>query len=261
MGAIRLGLGLTTSTATAAQLPISSVMGGLSPPSYRIEPRASVEVVVPTLNEAKYLPYLLRSIENQTEPVARVVVADSFSDDETAEIASDYGATVVEVPQGNVASARNAGAARCSGDFLLFADADVILPQRFLERALDTLFENEEALAVHPREVIYDSGFWNTVQFLTAGVMRMRAMTTRCVVIRAEAFDAIGGYSEACNPMDGCREDLELGKMLTRTFGYRSVRPIPFGTWIGTSGRRQKMFGLSAFDMDNWGTPARAMRR
>src|SRR5688572_32357746 len=55
---------------------------------------------------------------------SELIVCDNNSTDRTAEIARAAGAQVVFEPVNQISRARNAGAARASGDWLLFVDAD-----------------------------------------------------------------------------------------------------------------------------------------
>lgn len=100
-------------------------------PPYRERPRVSV--VVPTLNEERYLPVLLASLQAQSFPVHEIIVADAGSTDATVDVARAAGAIVV--PGGLPGPGRNTGAAAASGDWLLFLDADVRLPPDALEVA------------------------------------------------------------------------------------------------------------------------------
>lgn len=93
-----------------------------------------ISVVVPTLNEEKYLPHLLRSLQRQTFPGFEVIVADGGSSDATREIAASHGFLVI--PGGRAAAGRNAGARQARGAYLLFLDADVTVPPTFLEELL-----------------------------------------------------------------------------------------------------------------------------
>jgi glycosyltransferase involved in cell wall biosynthesis len=93
-----------------------------------------VSIVIPTLNEEKYLPQLLQSLEQQTFTDYEIIVADADSTDETREIAAHYGCQVV--PGGKIAWGRNAGARRARGEYLMFLDADVTVPPTFLENLM-----------------------------------------------------------------------------------------------------------------------------
>ena len=72
-------------------------------------PRLSA--IIPTLNEAVYLPLLLEALAAQTRPADEIIVADAGSADGTVELACRRGARVVR--GGTPAVGRNAGARRC----------------------------------------------------------------------------------------------------------------------------------------------------
>ncbi len=93
-----------------------------------------LSIIIPTLNEEKYLPLLLNSIKKQSFTDYEIVVADAGSEDRTTEIAKEYGCRVTA--GGLPAKGRNQGAEASQGDLLLFLDAEVLLPEDFLEKAL-----------------------------------------------------------------------------------------------------------------------------
>jgi glycosyltransferase involved in cell wall biosynthesis len=73
-------------------------------------------------NEAATLGQCLQSVSGV---VTQIVVADTGSTDSTADIAREFGATVISVPWGNhFANARNAALDRMQTDWVLILDAD-----------------------------------------------------------------------------------------------------------------------------------------
>jgi len=90
----------------------------------------TISIVVPAFNEARGLPATLASIQRATAAFdARgwrheLIVCDNNSTDATGEIARAAGATVVFEPVNQISRARNAGASRATGDWLVFVDAD-----------------------------------------------------------------------------------------------------------------------------------------
>ena len=79
-------------------------------------------LIIPALNEADCLGQLLAEV-----PVAQLhqmIVVDNGSTDNTAEVARDAGAIVVEEPRRGYGFACAAGAAAAEGDVLVFMDGD-----------------------------------------------------------------------------------------------------------------------------------------
>jgi len=94
-----------------------------------------LSIIIPALNEEKYLPKLLGSIESQNFSDYEIIVADAGSKDATIKIAKKYGCKAIK--GGLPAEGRNNGAKHAKGDLLLFLDADMILPDGFLTDFLD----------------------------------------------------------------------------------------------------------------------------
>jgi len=88
-----------------------------------------VSIVIPALQEAVALPGTLDHLATLEGPL-EVVVADGGSDDGTARVAAAHPRTdaVVEVGGGGRARQLNAGAARATGEILVFLHADSRLP-------------------------------------------------------------------------------------------------------------------------------------
>ncbi len=100
----------------------------------------SLSVIIPTLNEEHYLPRLLESLKKQTYTDFEIIVSDGNSHDQTASIARTYDCRVISQSQRSPAAQRNAGAHAARGTLLLFLDADTILPDTFIEKAMTEYF-------------------------------------------------------------------------------------------------------------------------
>ena len=79
-----------------------------------------IDVVLPCLNEAGALPWVLSRMPNGFRPI----VADNGSTDESAAVAAAYGARVVHVPQRGFGAACHAGLLAASSDIVCVMDAD-----------------------------------------------------------------------------------------------------------------------------------------
>ena len=80
----------------------------------------TIDVVLPCLNEAGALPWLLTRMPAGYRPI----VADNGSTDGSARIAADHGATVVNVPQRGFGAAWHAGLLAASSEIVWVMDAD-----------------------------------------------------------------------------------------------------------------------------------------
>jgi glycosyltransferase involved in cell wall biosynthesis len=93
-----------------------------------------ISIIIPTYNEEEYLPKLLESIKSQDFTDYEIIVADAQSNDNTREIAKEYGCVVVE--GGLPGIGRNNGAKVATGEILLFLDSDLQLTEDYLAKVL-----------------------------------------------------------------------------------------------------------------------------
>jgi CDP-glycerol glycerophosphotransferase len=106
---------------------------------------ARISVVVPVYNVAAYLEECLESIAQQTFTDLEVVMVDDGSTDESPQIAERFASRdprfrLVEQANAGLGAARNTGTSHASGEFLVFADSDDVVPRHayeFLVCALD----------------------------------------------------------------------------------------------------------------------------
>ncbi|MGW9494926.1 glycosyltransferase family 2 protein [Streptomyces prasinus] len=82
-----------------------------------------VDVVLPCLNEAEALPWVLERIP----PGWRALVVDNGSTDGSAEVARAHGATVVPEPRRGFGAACHAGLTAATADVVCFCDGDASL--------------------------------------------------------------------------------------------------------------------------------------
>lgn len=105
-------------------------------------------IVIPTLNEEKYLPDLLSDLEQQTNRNFEVIHADGNSDDKTKAIAKKYekklNLKTLTTEIRNVSVQRNMGISVAKGEWIIFMDADNRLKPSFLDGITYRLAENPE---------------------------------------------------------------------------------------------------------------------
>jgi glycosyltransferase involved in cell wall biosynthesis len=105
-----------------------------------------LSIIIPTYNEEKHLPRLLDSIKRQEFKDYEIIIADANSKDKTREIAKKHGCIVVE--GGLPSKGRNNGANAARGKFLLFLDADIVIPPDYLKESLREFKERDLGIAI-----------------------------------------------------------------------------------------------------------------
>ncbi len=97
-----------------------------------------ISVIIPVLNEEKYLPTLLTDLSHQTYTDFEVIIVDGHSDDRTIDKAQHFShrlpkLTILDCDIRNVCHQRNQGASIATADLILFMDADNRLSTHFLQ--------------------------------------------------------------------------------------------------------------------------------
>ena len=110
---------------------------------------AELDIVLPCLNEAAALPWVLARIPAN----ARAIVVDNGSVDGSADVARSFGATVVACEQRGYGAACHAGALAATAPVLAFCDCDGTLDPGDALR-LATLLANGADLVVGRRRAI-----------------------------------------------------------------------------------------------------------
>jgi len=201
-----------------------------------------LSVIIPTLNEEKYIGRLLTCIRKQCPKSTEIIVSDGSSSDRTVAIAKACGCRVVVQKRQSPAIQRNAGAAIAKGDVLLFLDADTMLPELFFDRALKefdgkkldvgafffTLNSNKliyRLATIHARHMCYLLNCLHPFGF-GAGLL-----------VRKRVHDSIGGFDETILMGEDHVYCLTVAK---RKFHYNLIR----STYILFSTRRFEKEGF-----------------
>jgi len=171
-----------------------------------------ISIIIPTKNEAEYLPRLLESIRQQTISVGDIVVADFNSSDETLKIAGEYGCKTIV--GGLPAVGRNSGAKIAGGEIYYFIDADTCLPKNFIKNTVHEFEIRCLEVATVNNWPIYCEGERGmgskTIKFFDRLVYDIHNFALRffenikypiatgtCIIITRELFEEIGGFDEA----------------------------------------------------------------
>lgn len=168
-------------------------------------------IIIPTLNEEKYLPRLLESLTRQTFNDFEVAVVDGQSEDKTVPAAREWGEKlnkkkvplrIIPSDKRNVSCQRNLGAKDASGKYFIFFDADVTIGREFLKKIFQHIKKEESVFLttwVEPdtKETIDEVGV-----LLTNYLIELTRHTPRPIlpgyniIVERNIFRVIGGFDE-----------------------------------------------------------------
>jgi rSAM/selenodomain-associated transferase 2/rSAM/selenodomain-associated transferase 1 len=193
-----------------------------------------VSIIIPALDEARGIAATLAPLQPSRAQGHEVIVVDGGSTDATLALAAPL-ADCAFVAQRGRAAQMNAGAAKASGDALLFLHAD----SQLQAAAIDTL----------AREMRRTGRRWGRFDVTIAGRSRLLRLVAAMMNVRSRLtgiatgdqglfveralFDAIGGF-----PNQPLMEDVELARRLKRV-----GPPLCLSERILTSGRRWESRG------------------
>jgi glycosyltransferase involved in cell wall biosynthesis len=163
-----------------------------------------IDVVLPCLNEAGALPWVLSRMPKGYRPI----VADNGSTDGSAAVAAAYGAHVVYAPQRGFGAACHAGLLAASSDIVCMMDADASFDPGDLPRVADPVLADAADLMLGRRK-IQGKGAWPLHARLGNRVLA------------AELRRRIGVSVHDLGPMRAARRETLLALALQdRRFGY-----------------------------------------
>lgn len=162
-----------------------------------------ISIIIPCKNESGVVENLLDSLVRQTRPADEVIVVDSNCTDDTIARAKTYTKKLplktAAATQVGPAHARNRGASKATGDMLIFADADLILPEYFLQE-----FE-KQINKKHLQAGSFIQRMQSNKFGIRAGAYLMNAYARLmqhtpwpigfgCLYVTREVFDSVNGF-------------------------------------------------------------------
>lgn len=174
-----------------------------------------VSVIIPSLNEGKYIRRTLECLRKQTVQDFETIIIDGNSTDETRDVAKEYTDKFFILKKRGVSLARNYGANKSRGSLLAMTDADTLLPPTWLERIQQVMREKDLEMVYGPVYYTPDvtlpmrlqvGAFWNVHRF----VWKNAPFTMNPnLAFTKDGFKKIDGYRTDMHFMDdydiGCR--------------------------------------------------------
>ncbi|MCZ6468967.1 MAG: TIGR04283 family arsenosugar biosynthesis glycosyltransferase [Candidatus Dadabacteria bacterium] len=161
-----------------------------------------LSIIIPTLNEATYLPVTIEKIKQNAglEEPYEIIVVDSGSTDETCDIALKLGVKLVK-SKGTFAGRAyvlNQAVEFASGDVLLFLDADTLVPQGY-DESIENALSNPNVVGGAFEFSLEGPQFGLRVVELINRIryrIRQRYYGDQGIFVRSHVFRIVGGYPE-----------------------------------------------------------------
>ena len=202
--------------------------------------KMKISIIIPTYNEEEYLPKLLESIKSQDFTDYEIIVADAQSDDNTREIAKEYGCVVVE--GGLPGPGRNRGAEVAQGEILLFLDSDLELTENYLSNVIEEFESEDLGIAITQMtplsEKKRDKYLHDLANWFMIAVENIKPHGAGCygIISKKELHDEVNGFDE--NLSFG--EDTDYIERVAEISEFKVLR----NARIGVSTRRLEEEGL-----------------
>ena|SRR3989339_750403 len=188
-------------------------------------------VLIPTLNEEKYIGVLLQALVNQEFKDFEVIVIDAVSEDKTKQVVDTFrgklSVTFVESPKRGVSFQRNYAAKMAKAGHLIFFDADVAPEPEFIAK-IDRYIGKEKVDVLSSWNVpisdklVDEFLYWAFNRLYLESVKdRFPAAVGTFIYVKKSAFDAVGGFQEEVK----LAEDFDLvGRMFKAGYKYALLK-------------------------------------
>jgi glycosyltransferase involved in cell wall biosynthesis len=158
-----------------------------------------VSVIIPCYNYGKYLRQAIKSVLDQSYQPIEIIVVDDGSTDDTALAAKEFaGVEYHHQKNSGVAAARNFGASKARGDYLVFLDADDKLAANYIELCIDALQKNHWASYAYTDMQMFgaEKKRFRAVDFEPYHLVNLGNYIHIGALIRRSAFESTSGFCQ-----------------------------------------------------------------
>jgi glycosyltransferase involved in cell wall biosynthesis len=163
-----------------------------------------VSIVIPMFNEARHIGRTLDAARRSASAAGlacELIVVDNGSSDDGPAIARAHGAQVLSLPGVAIGALRNAGVNASQGDWLAFLDADIEVPEHWLDLLLDLQRRGEgDVFALDcdtPRHAPWFAQAWQRRTLRTGQTVQdCTWLPTPNLLMRRSWFEQVGGFDE-----------------------------------------------------------------
>jgi glycosyltransferase involved in cell wall biosynthesis len=206
-----------------------------------------VSVIIPTFNQADFIPRAMQSVLDQSLAEWELLVVDDGSEDETEPVVGRYSDSRIHYARQDNAgpsAARNLGIARSSGEYVAFLDADDWWHPDLLAQLTSTLDQASSDTSVAHCDWCYCDATGTRRAHQSARFEPRAALSTlvlrnpiaiHSAVLRRTMIESINGFSES-----DLLEDWDLWLRIAQSGGGFVHVPRVLANYYWHSGSRSK---------------------
>ena len=200
-------------------------------------------IIIPVLNEASNLEGLLLSLQKFRDAGVELILADGGSSDDSVIVAKPL-VTQVVISETGRATQMNAGAAKASGDVLIFLHADTQLSQSSIRTLAREWARQDRQWGRFDVRLSGKHFLFRVIEFMMNLRSKLTGIATgdQGIFVERALFVQLGGFANI--PL---MEDVELSKRLKRY-----SKPICVNKPVTTSSRRWEEKGVVSTILLMW---------
>lgn len=163
-------------------------------------------IIIPTLNEEKYLPNLLNDLKKQKASCFETIIIDGNSVDKTCQVVEKFKKilpiTFLKINKRNVAHQRNLGASKARGAYIIFLDADSRINVYFINKIKKEINRKKSLIflpAIFPQEKSYQTMLiYNIANFIieVSQTLSKPLSSGGSMIFQKDYFHFLGGFNE-----------------------------------------------------------------
>ncbi len=186
-------------------------------------------IIIPALNEEKFLPRLLNDIRRQQYKDYEVIVVDAKSVDHTVENVESFAQKIERLriltsTKKNICFQRNMGAAHASGRYLIFFDADIQIYAGYLSSVHDAIISHHAKFLttyqLSDGRNNLDLMIIETANYILNLLVLIEKQMAPAYnfIVRKDVFDAVGGFDEDAKFSEDHELSIRIGNSGVRLY-------------------------------------------